>query len=149
MERRPDRWDRPDPGEGEMRTPAIAQQVEFSVSPDQLFDAYLDPVEHARITGSPVSICGEVGAEFVAFNGMIRGRNLLIAPKRMIVQSWRAAIWKETDLDSILVLVFEPTKTGGRVVLTHVNVPEHDHRGVTEGWEKYYWTPWRACLRAG
>ena len=131
-----------------MGTSAIEQRVEFPVAPDRLFDAYLDPIEHGRITGSPVSIRGDAGAEFIAFNGMIRGRNLVIVPKRMIVQSWRAAIWKETDLDSILSLVFEPTMTGGRIVLTHVNVPEHDHRGVTEGWEKYYWTPWRAYLKA-
>ena len=126
---------------------AIEQTVEFPVPADRLFDAYLDPQEHAKITGAEVSISREEGAEFRAFDGLIGGRNLVIVPKRMIVQAWRASHWKETDLDSILVLRFEPTQTGGRIRLTHVNVPEHDHQGVTEGWEKYYWTPWRACLR--
>jgi hypothetical protein len=27
-----------------------------------------------------------------------------------------------------------------------VNVPAHDHQGVTEGWKKYYWNPWRVYL---
>jgi len=125
---------------------AIEQVVEFPVSPDRLFDAYLDPIEHGRITGSPVSISSAVGADFSAFNGMLSGKNLLIVPKRMIVQSWRASTWKASDLDSVLVLVFDATTAGGRIALTHVNVPEHDHRGVTDGWEKYYWTPWRAYL---
>lgn len=124
----------------------IQQTAEFPVPADRLFDAYLDPVEHARITGSEVSMSAQVGAEFKAFDGVITGRNLMIVPKRLIVQAWRASHWKETDLDSILIVLFEPTPTGGRIRLTHVNVPDHDHQGVTEGWEKYYWTPWRASL---
>ena len=124
----------------------IEQIVEFPVPADRLFDAYLDPIEHARITGAEVTLDREIGAEFTAFNGVISGRNLMIVPKRLIVQAWRASHWKETDLDSILVLLFEPTPTGGRITLAHANVPEHDHQGVTEGWEKYYWTPWRASL---
>jgi len=27
-----------------------------------------------------------------------------------------------------------------------VNVADHDVQGVTEGWEKYYWAPWRKFL---
>jgi len=30
-----------------------------------------------------------------------------------------------------------------RVDLVHVNVPENDHQGVTDGWEHYYWQPLR------
>ncbi len=124
----------------------IEQTVEFPIPSDQLFDAYLDPVKHARITGSDVKIGKEVGAAFTAFDGAITGRNLMIVPKRLIVQAWRATHWKETDLDSILVLVFESGRIGGRIRLAHINVPDHDHQGVTEGWENYYWTPWRAHL---
>jgi uncharacterized protein YndB with AHSA1/START domain len=125
---------------------SIEQTVEFLVPADRLFDAYLNPKEHAQITGAEVAIGPEAGAEFKAFHGMISGRILKVVPKRMIVQAWRASHWKETELDSILVLVFEPGSTGGRISLAHVNVPDHDHQGVTEGWEKYYWTPWRAYL---
>jgi hypothetical protein len=25
-------------------------------------------------------------------------------------------------------------------------VPEHDYEDVREGWEKYYWAPWRRYL---
>ena len=35
---------------------------------------------------------------------------------------------------------------GGRIELTHVNVADSDFAGVSEGWSKYYWTPWRAYL---
>jgi len=124
----------------------IEQTVEFPVSSDRLFEAYLNPKEHAQITGGEVTIGREAGAEFKAFNGMISGRILMVVPKRLIVQAWRASQWKETELDSILVLTFEPAPAGGRIRLAHTNVPDHDHQGVTEGWEKYYWTPGRAYL---
>ena len=26
---------------------------------------------------------------------------------------------------------------------------DHDYDGVTEGWDKYYWKPWRAYLESG
>jgi hypothetical protein len=30
--------------------------------------------------------------------------------------------------------------------MVHVNVPEYDHQGVTEGWHRYHREPWRVCL---
>jgi hypothetical protein len=34
------------------------------------------------------------------------------------------------------------------VHLAHVGVPEYDHQGVTDGWVKFYWEPWKAYLAA-
>ena len=31
--------------------------------------------------------------------------------------------------------------------MVHVNVPVQDHKGVTGGWKKFYWTPLRAYLK--
>ena len=43
---------------------------------------------------------------------------------------------------------FTKAPGGGRIDLVQVGVPPHDHRGVTQGWPKYYWKPWRAYLKA-
>jgi hypothetical protein len=32
------------------------------------------------------------------------------------------------------------------VDLVHVGVPEYDRDGVTQGWVKFYWEPWKAYL---
>ncbi len=48
--------------------------------------------------------------------------------------------------DSILILGFSKAARGGRIALVHVNVPEYDHKGVREGWPKYYWKPWNAYI---
>jgi activator of HSP90 ATPase len=127
----------------------IEQTVWLPVSPDELFDAYLDPARHAAITGHAVSIGSAPGAPFRAFGDQLSGRMLLIVPKRLVVQSWRSSHWRDDDLDSILILRFSPDAAGGRIDLVHANVADHDHAGVSEGWEKFYWTPWRAYLAGG
>lgn len=131
-----------------MPTPTIEQRVVLPASAARLHAAYLDPAEHARITGQEVVISPNPRSVFRAFGGGISGRTLVVVPERMIVQTWRAAHWNEADLDSVLVLVFTDVAEGGEIALTHVNVPEHDHAGVSAGWEQYYWTPWRARLAA-
>lgn len=118
-------------------------------SPDRLFDIYLDPREHAAFTGSPVTIAPHAGALFSAFDGMLSGTILHVEPKRLIVQRWRSGNWPPGALDSVVVLSFWPEGAGGRIELTHVNVSDDDFAGVSHGWEKYYWTPWRAYLTGG
>jgi activator of HSP90 ATPase len=127
-------------------TEAIQQSVEFNAAPATLFEMYVDSRKHAKAAGAPAKVSRRAGATFTAFAGALRGKNLLIVPNKMIVQSWRSSAFKKTDADSILVITFNKIPSGCRVDLVHVNVPQHDHRGVTEGWKKYYWEPWRASL---
>jgi uncharacterized protein YndB with AHSA1/START domain len=115
-------------------------------SPSRLYAMYLDPTEHAGFTGTPVKIAARVGAPFEAFGGALSGRILQLVPNRLIVQSWRSRHFSKRDVDSTLVLSFWPDPGGGRIELTHVNVAECDFAGVSEGWSKYYWVPWRAYL---
>jgi len=127
----------------------IQQTVILPASAERLFDMYLTPRIHEAITGAPVIIDYREGSEFQAFNNMILGKMLFVVPKRLIVQSWRAAHWKPEDLDSILILAFWPEEDSRRIELVHVNVPGHDFKGVIQGWENYYWNPWREYLRNG
>jgi activator of HSP90 ATPase len=130
-------------------TDAIQQTVEFEASPKTLYSLYIDSAKHTKTTGAPAKVSAKVGGVFRAFAGALSGKNLLLVPGKMIVQSWRSTSFKKSDPDSILVLTFSKTATGARVDLVNVNVPEHDHKGVTNGWPKYYWNPWRAYLAAG
>jgi activator of HSP90 ATPase len=127
---------------------AITQSVRFSVSGDDLYDLYMDANKHGAFTGGKVKISAKPGSAFSAFDGMLSGRMLYAEPGRMIVQRWRGTHWKDEDLDSILVLTFADDADGGRIDLTHVNVPPYDHQGVTKGWPKYYWGPLKKYLKA-
>ncbi len=115
-------------------------------SPSRLYAMYLDPKEHAGFTGAPVKIAARAGAPFEAFGGALTGTILQLVPNRLIVQSWRSTHFGKRDLDSTLVLSFWPDPGGGRIELTHVNVADSDFAGVSDGWSRYYWIPWRAYL---
>lgn len=127
----------------------IRQSIVLPAAAERLFEMYLDPAEHAAFTGMPVDIAAETGAEFRAFNGQLSGTILALDPPRLIVQSWRSTKFRPDDPDSTLLLLFTPEGDQGRIHLVHLDVPDHDYEGVTEGWTKYYWTPWRAYLERG
>ncbi|MDH3670246.1 MAG: SRPBCC domain-containing protein [Gammaproteobacteria bacterium] len=124
----------------------IRQSVVLPATADALFDAYLDPAEHGAITGAAVAIGTEAGDEFRAFGGVLTGAMLAVISPRLIVQSWRSTEFKVDDPDSTLILTFIPENRQGRIDLVHLDVPDHDLDGVSKGWEKYYWTPWRQYL---
>jgi activator of HSP90 ATPase len=128
-------------------TKAIQQAVRFRVPPAQLFDIYLDSRKHSDATGAPAQMSRKVDGKFTAWGGALRGRNLDIIPGRMIVQAWRARHWASSDPDSVLVLRFSKVPGGAQIDLAHVNVPRYDHKGVSEGWPKYYWKPWKKYLK--
>ena len=127
----------------------IQQSVVLPARPEALFAMYLDAAVHSVITGFPVTIGAEAGADFRAFNGQLSGKILSIVRSKLIVQSWRSTKFHDDDPDSTLVLMFTPepeTAGHGRIDLVHLDVPDHDFQDVTEGWSKYYWSPWRTYL---
>ena len=124
----------------------IRQSVVLSAPAETLFDMYLDPAAHQAITGAPVDIGDERGSKFKAFDGALTGTILEVVKPRLIIQSWRSKVFKAEDPDSTLILSFTPEADEGRIDLIHLDVPDHDYDGVTQGWEKYYWAPWRAYL---
>ncbi len=125
----------------------LQQSVALPAPPASLYAMYLDSKIHAAITGEPARIGRTRGAAFRAFGGTLTGTILQTVPNKLIVQSWRASHWKKSDLDSTLILSFRPDPKGGRIDLVHVNVPDHDYKGVKEGWHSYYWRPWRAYFK--
>ncbi len=127
-------------------TKAIELSVRFAATPAKLFEMYLDSKKHSESTGGKARISRKVGGKFTAWSGQLRGYNLLIVPNQLIVQAWRATHWKASEADSILILKFSKAAAGGQVDIVHVNVPEHDHNGVSKGWPKYYWQPWKKYL---
>ena len=119
----------------------IKQSVNLPAPSAALYAMYLDPATHAAITGAPVTIASRSGAPFGAFDGRLRGTMLAAVEPALIVQSWRSVHFGDADPET-----FTPAGEAGRIDLVHLDVPEQDYQGVTEGWEKFYWTPWRQYL---
>ena len=125
----------------------ITDSVVLPATAARLFEMYLDPAAHAAFTGSPVTVGAAPGAKFEAFAGQLSGQILHVVRPRLIVQSWRSTQFHEGDPDSTLILSFTAEGDQARIDLVHLDVPDHDVDGVTEGWGKYYWTPWHDYLR--
>ena len=127
----------------------IQQSVELPAAPEALFEMYVDARQHAAFTGSEVTVSREPGSTFSAFGGALSGRMVATVPGRLVVQTWRSTNFGVDDPDSILVLAFSEAVSGGRIDLVHIGVADRDYDGVSEGWRKFYWDPWRAFLQAG
>jgi activator of HSP90 ATPase len=120
-----------------------------NTTPAKLYELFMISAKHTAATGMPAKISAKVGGKWPAFSGMILGKNLVLIPNRMIVQTWRSSEWKKADPDSTLIVTFEKSADGGaQVDLAHVGVPEYDRDGVTQGWVKFYWEPWKAYFAA-
>src|SRR5687767_9131781 len=98
----------------------IQHSLDFrGVSPEELFETYLDSRKHAVAIGDRTAIQRRVGGRFSAFGeGNLVGKILHLVPNRMIVQTWRSLQrWRQDELDSIVILTFQPSQRGARVTL--------------------------------
>ena len=124
----------------------ICQSIVLPASAEKLFEMYINPSTHQAITGALVNIGDKRGSEFRAFDGALTGTILEVIKPRLIIKSWRSVNFQADDPDSTLILSFTSEGDEGRIDLVHLDVPDQDYEGVNQGWEKYYWIPWRRYL---
>lgn len=130
-------------------TKPIVQKVVFkNATPKEIYDIYMNSKKHAEITGHGAVIQAKAGGKFSVYNGGLTGKILQLEKDKMIVQSWRSDAFKKTDLDSTLILQLEAKGKDTVLYMVHANVPEQDHKGVTDGWPAYYWEPMKEYLKA-
>lgn len=125
----------------------IIQRVKFRATPKALFEMYMDSKKHTAATEASAKLSRKPGGLWKAHSGMIGGKNLLIVPDQKIVQTWRAGFWTKDEL-SILIMTFDKAPGGAVVEIVHVGVPQHDQKGVRNGWPNYYWKRWKKYLAA-
>ena len=130
-------------------TPVIEQSVTFNATPAKLYAALHGFGQTHRRHRHACQDQPQSRRKVVRVRRNDSGKESVLVPNRMIVQTWRSSEWKKADPDSILVVSFEKSAGGGaQVQLVHVGVPEYDHEGVTQGWLKFYWEPWKEYLAA-
>jgi len=129
-------------------TKSLFQTAIFQQSPKTLYETYMNAGKHKSAIGSvsKTTVEPRVGGRFRAY-GELQGRFLKLIKNRLIVQTWRAKSWKKKDADSILVLHFKKHKRGTRLELHHINIPDHDYKGIQKGWPSFYWKKWKQYFR--
>src|SRR5438034_6957074 len=117
----------------------IHQEIDFTASPQQFYEALLDRKQFAEFSGRPAEINREVGGAFSLCKGHIIGRNVEFVLNQKIVQAWRVVTWPEGAY-SIVRFELKPQGSGTRLVLDHIGFPEVLHDHLAQGWEENYWS---------
>lgn len=135
----------------------IYQTNQFvGVSPETLYNAYLNSVEHGKMTTSGEGAelttwyrpgvgnvaTGEVGDELRCWGFKDEGGKqqynlkaaiLYLVPGKLIVQRWINIPFTlatdpklVTDMESTLVLTFKKTAFGAEIQMAHINVPDYE-----------------------
>jgi uncharacterized protein YndB with AHSA1/START domain len=110
-------------------------------SPREIYDAWLDSVAHAEMTGGEANMSDEVGAEVSAWDGYITGRNVELVSGERIVQTWRTTEFDDEDEDSIVTITLENVEDGALLTLEHANVPDEQRSYEESGWQSNYFEP--------
>lgn len=125
---------------------AIHHEEDFTASPQRIYDALLDSRQFSTLSGFPgAEIHNEVGGAFSLFGGHIIGRNLELAPHRLIVQAWRAVDWSG-GIYSIARFELAPQGSGTRIKFDHTGFPPEKAEILEAGWREHYWTTLRKYL---
>lgn len=124
-----------------MTTEAISLTTFIPVSPQQLYQAWLNSDEHSRMTGGAATCQPMVGGRFTAWDDYVQGMNVVLEPGKRIVQSWRSADFPQEAEDSRLELVFEAIAGGTMLELRHTEIPEGQGDDYKEGWQEHYFAP--------
>jgi activator of HSP90 ATPase len=120
--------------------------IEFVVStlipasPEEIYNAWLSSEGHSLMTGSPASVSADVGGEFNAWDGYIRGRNLDLEYGKRIVQSWRTTEFSDDEDDSQIEVTLESVDDQTKVTLRHIGLPPHGMQ-YEQGWVEAYFEP--------
>jgi len=124
-----------------MEVTTIEDKAVIPATPDEVYDAFLDPKKHAAFTGSKATGSPKVGEKFTSWDGYILGKNLELEKGKRIVQEWVTTEWPEGYLPSRLELTFRKVKGGTEISMVHSNVPAEQAEEYAQGWKDFYWKP--------
>ena len=110
--------------------------------PERVYTAWLDPGEHAKMTGAAATEEGD--GRFTAWDGYITGRTVSSVPHSKVVQAWRTTEFPEDLPDSVLTVLLEKAAGGTKLTFVHEEIPEGQGAAYAEGWEKHYFAPMKA-----
>ena len=125
----------------------IKQKVKLDLPPNKVYRFYMDSKLHSELIGSKAVVSSELGSNFSAFGGKIKGKMLSAKRNKMIIQTWRGSDWVKEVLDSVLILVFNEAENGTELEMIHANVPNDEAEGVKKGWTEFYWKAWKSFIK--
>jgi uncharacterized protein YndB with AHSA1/START domain len=124
-----------------LKTGSIRQTIFIQASPDEVYDALVDPKKHSEFTGSPATSEMRVGGKFTAWDDYITGKHLELVRAKKIVQEWKTTEWPNGYPPSRLQFTLSRMKGGTELKMFHSKVPAEQVAEYREGWVESYWDP--------
>lgn len=120
---------------------SIKQVVSIPVSPEKVYDVFVDPEKHSEFTGSKASGKAKIGGKFTAWDGYSFGKYLELDKGKRIVQTWQTTDWPKGYPPSRLELILKEIPDGTEVTMIQSEVPAEQEEELAEGWIEFYWEP--------
>jgi activator of HSP90 ATPase len=136
--------EKPSTSANQSRT-SIHYEIDFTPSPQRLYQAILDEKQFAAFSGLAATIDPAPGGAFSMFGGLIVGRTVELVPDRRIVQAWRPTHW-DPGIYSIVHFEFTPRAAGTSMVFDHTGFPSGEYDSLDSGWHRHYWEPLKKFL---
>jgi uncharacterized protein YndB with AHSA1/START domain len=125
----------------------LRQTVTFKATPTAVYEALVDPVQHARFTGAPAKISAKAGTAFAMWDGSLTGVVVAVEPGHRLVLAWRSESWPKGHY-SIAQFVFTKVRGGTRLTFEQFGIPASDFADIREGWKQFYWDPLKAYFES-
>ncbi|HEY1199049.1 MAG TPA: SRPBCC domain-containing protein [Thermoplasmata archaeon] len=120
----------------------LRQTATVKATPNDVYDALVDPVQHARFTGAAAKISARVGSAFSLYDRSLTGIVIASERGRRLVLAWRSEGWPKGHY-SIAQFILAKVRGGTRITFEQFGIPASDYADIREGWKQYYWEPLR------
>ena len=115
--------------------PTIQKIYEMNASPEEVFDALVNPDLIQIWSGDEAQMSSKVGGTFSLWGGQMYGVNLEVIKNKKLVQEWSYDQKAEASKVTFLIKAKEKKTT---VELIHEDVPEKSVNSISDGWDSYY-----------
>jgi uncharacterized protein YndB with AHSA1/START domain len=124
-----------------MKFATIKQTELIDGSPEEVFDAYVKPENHAEFTGSPATGSPKVGGKFTAWDRYISGKYIELVKGKKIVYEWVTTEWPAGNPPSIVEVTLRPRVKKTELTMVQTRTPAEQAEDYRQGWIDSYWEP--------
>lgn len=114
---------------GEMKE--FMKYVTLHATPEDVYNALVNPVMLELWTGEPAIMSEEPGSEFSLWEGSISGRNLSFIRNSRIEQEW---YFGDQEEPSVVTILLHPSGKKTSMEIRHINIPDDCFENIRDGW---------------
>jgi uncharacterized protein YndB with AHSA1/START domain len=105
--------------------------VTLHASPEEVYNALVNPAMLELWTGEPAIMSEEPGSEFSLWDGSITGRNIEFVRNTKIVQTWDFGDQEEL---SLVTIKLHPSGKSTSMEIRQNNIPDDSYENMKDGW---------------